>query len=53
MTALNTTRPVNLLLRYLPDETYTYIVKIDEGMKSTVIPTNKRWKILSVAWKLQ
>ena len=42
MTALNTTRPVNLLLRYLPDETYTYIVKIDEGMKSTVIPTNKK-----------
>lgn len=42
MTALNTTRPVNLLLRHLPDETYTYIVKIDEGMKPTVIPTNKK-----------
>ena len=42
MTALNTTRPVNLLLRYLPDEAYTYIIKIDEGMKPVVVPTNKK-----------
>lgn len=42
VTALNTTRPVNLLLRYLPDEAYTYIIKIDEGMKPVVVPTNKK-----------
>ena len=42
VTALNTTRPVNLLLRYLPDEAYTYIVKIDAGMKPVVVPTNKK-----------
>lgn len=53
VTALNTTRPVNLLLRYLPDEAYTYIVKIDAGMKPVVVPTNKRLKMLSASWKLQ
>ena len=42
VTALNTTRPVNLLLRYLPDEAYTYIIKIDEGMKPVVVRTNKK-----------
>lgn len=42
VTALNTTRPVNLLLRYLPDETYTYIVKVDDGMQPVVVPTNKK-----------
>lgn len=42
VTALNTTRPVNLLLRYLPDEAYTYIVKIDARIKPVVVPTNKK-----------
>lgn len=41
-TARNTTRPVNLLLRYLPDETYTCIVKPSDGMKPVVLPTNKK-----------
>ena len=41
-TAMNTTRPVNLLLRYLPDETYTCIVKVTDGMKPIVLPTDKK-----------
>ena len=41
-TAMNTTRPVNLLLRYLPDETYTCIVKVADGMKPVVLPTDKK-----------
>ena len=41
-TAMNTTRPVNLLLRYLPDETYTCIVKVADGMKLVVLPTDKK-----------
>ena len=39
---MNTTRPVNLLLRYLPDETYTCIVKVVDGMKPVVLPTDKK-----------
>ena len=53
VTALNTTRPVNLLLRYLPDEAYTYIIKIDEGMKQWLCRLTKRLKMLSASWKLQ
>lgn len=41
-TALNTTRPVNLLLRYLPDESYTCIVKADKGMHPVVLPADKK-----------
>lgn len=41
-TTMNTTRPVNLLLRYLPDETYTCIVKVADGMKPVVLPTDKK-----------
>lgn len=41
-TARNTTRPVNLLLRYLPDETFTCIVKVTDGMKPVVLPTDKK-----------
>ena len=41
-TALNTTRPVNLLLRYLPQETYTCIVEIAEGMKPVALPSAKK-----------
>lgn len=42
VTAQNTTRPVNLLLRYLPDETYTSIIKVNDGIKPVVVPANKR-----------
>ena len=41
-TVVNTTRPVNLLLRYLPDETYTCIVKVADGMRPVVLPTDKK-----------
>lgn len=41
-TARNTTRPVNLLLRYLPDETYTCIVEVADGMKPVVLPADKK-----------
>ena len=29
-------------MRYLPDEAYTYIVKIDARIKPVVVPTNKK-----------
>lgn len=41
-TIANTTRPVNLLLRYLPDETYTCIVKAADGMKPVVLPAERK-----------
>lgn len=41
-TTMNTTRPVNLLLRYLPDETYTCIINIADEMKPVVLPTDKK-----------
>ena len=42
VTASEYNRPVNLLLRYLPERLNTYIIKIDEGMKPVVVPTNKK-----------
>ena len=41
-TTMNTTRPVNLLLRYLPDETYTCVINIADKMKPIVLPTDKK-----------
>ncbi|MBD3592419.1 DUF3857 domain-containing protein [Bacteroides sp. GM023] len=41
-TTMNTTRPVNLLLRYLPDETYTCVINIADKMKPVVLPTDKK-----------
>lgn len=41
-TTMNTTRPVNLLLRYLPDETYTCIIEVADKMKPVVLPTDKK-----------
>lgn len=41
-TAMNTTRPVNLLLRYLPDETYTCIINVADKMKPVALPTVKK-----------
>lgn len=40
-TTANTARSVNLLLRYLPDETYTCEVKVEDGMKAVIIPEEK------------
>lgn len=41
-TTMNTTRPVNLLLRYLPDETYTCVINVADKMKSVVLPAAKK-----------
>ncbi|WP_288359710.1 DUF3857 domain-containing protein [uncultured Bacteroides sp.] len=41
-TTMNTTRPVNLLLRYLPDETYTCVINIADKMKPVVLPADKK-----------
>lgn len=40
-TTSNTTRPVNLLLPYLPDETYTCTLVPEAGMKAVVLPGQK------------
>ncbi len=37
-TAVNTDRPVNLLLPYLADETYSCVVESDAGMKAVILP---------------
>lgn len=48
MTTLNSQRPVNLLLSYLPDETYTCIVETTGGMVPVALPVIKRLIIISV-----
>ena len=42
MTTLNSQRPVNLLLSYLPDETYTCIVETTGGMVPVALPVVKK-----------
>lgn len=42
LTTMNTTRPVNLLLRYLPDESYTCVVEVGDGMKPVALPADKK-----------
>ena len=39
-TTANTSRPVNLLLPYLPDETYTCTLEVGDGMKAVALPEN-------------
>lgn len=41
-TAINTVRPVNLLLRYLPDETYICVINVADKMKPIVLPADKK-----------
>ena len=39
-TTSNTTRPVNLLLPYLADETYTCTLDVQDGLKAVALPEN-------------
>ena len=39
-TTSNTTRPVNLLLPYLADETYTCTLDVHDGLKAVALPEN-------------
>lgn len=37
-TTANTSRSASLLLAYLPDETYTCRIKVEEGMRAVILP---------------
>lgn len=42
LTTPNSQRSVNLLLPYLPDETYTCILEISDGMAPVALPADKK-----------